>query len=182
MIPRRYSDEGIVLARRSYSEADRIISIITKDHGRVVVLAKGVRKPTSRKRGHLEVFSQIRFSVSHGKGLDIITEAETIDNFGEVRRDLKRAALAYFFMEVIGRTTQEGEPHRELYSHIVENLRTLKSENKLRTLKDNFVVEVLTSLGFWPRGKILPNPEGKLQEITERVLFSSRVGKKLLAG
>jgi len=180
VIPRRYSDEGIVLARRSYSEADRIISIITKDHGRVVVLAKGVRRPTSRKRGHIEVFSQIKFQAAHGKGLDILTEAETIDNFGEVRRDLKRAALAYFFMEVIGRTTHEGEAHPELYSHILENLRTLKSENKLRTLKNNFIVEALISLGFWPKGQSLPNPESKLQEITERVLGSARVGKKLL--
>ncbi|OGM15552.1 DNA repair protein RecO [Candidatus Woesebacteria bacterium RIFCSPLOWO2_01_FULL_43_11] len=180
MTPRRYSDEGIVLARRSYSEADRIISILTKSHGRIVVLAKGVRKLTSRKRGHLEVFSQIKFQASRGKSLDILTEVETVNNFGEIRMDLKRTALAYFFMEVIGRTTHEGEPHRELYSHILENLRLLKSERKLRTLKNNFIVEVLTSLGFWPRGKVLPNPQAVLESVTERQISSARVGKKLI--
>jgi len=83
-------------------------------------------------------------------------------------------------MEVIGRTTHEGEPHRELYSHILENLRLLKSERKLRTLKNNFIVEVLTSLGFWPRGKVLPNPQAVLESVTERQISSARVGKKLI--
>jgi len=174
-----YSSEGIILARRNYGEADRIISILSKNYGRITVLAKGIRRPTSRKRGHLEVFSQIKFQAKRGKGLDILTEAETIENYGELRTNLKKAALAYFFMEAIGRMTHEDEPQPELYSSLLKNLKILKHEEKLRTLKDNFIVEVLTLLGFWPKGVPLPNPGVKLEEITERTLYSARVGKKL---
>ena len=54
MTPRNYTSEGIVLARKRYSEADRILSIFSKTFGKNVYIAKGVRKPRSRKRGHLE--------------------------------------------------------------------------------------------------------------------------------
>ena len=175
-----YSTEGIILARRNFSEADRIISIYTKQFGRLSYIAKGVRQPTSRKRGHLEIFSHIKFQGSRTKGLDIITEVETINNFREIRTKLNKAALAYFFVEVIGRTTHEGEPNPELYSIILGNLKKLTYDEKLKSLKNNYIVEVLCGLGFWPKGKALPDPEAKLLEVTERSLASSRIGKKLL--
>ena len=180
MTPRSYSDFGIVLTRRNFSEADRILSIYSKNHGRVSLLAKGVRKPQSRKRGHIEVFNLIRFQAVRGKGLDLITEAEISNNFPGVRKNLKKVALAYYFMEVIGRTTHEGEPHPELYRNILENLRKLVEESQLKRLRKQFVLEVLTILGFWPRGKILVDPDAKLAEVTERNLTSVRVGKSLL--
>jgi len=177
---RNYTTEGIILARRNYSEADRILSIYTKHFGRLSYIAKGIRRPTSRKRGHLEVFSYIKFQGSRGKGLDILTEVETIDNFREIRTDLKKTALAFYFVEVIGRTTHEGAPNSELFSLILANLKKLTFEEKLLSLKNRFIVDVLTSLGFWPKGVALANPEDKLLEVTERDLGSSRVGKKLI--
>lgn len=101
MRPRSYSDEGIVLARRNFGEADRILSIYTKNHGRISVIAKGIRKTTSKKRGHLEIFSYIKFQVADGRGIGILTEVETLNNFEIVRKDLKKVSLAYFFCEVI---------------------------------------------------------------------------------
>lgn len=179
MKPKSYSDEGIVLARRNYGEADRILSVYTKNHGRVSYIAKGIRRPESRKRGHLEVFSQIKLSAVNGKGIDIITEAEIVDNFSEAREDLKKVSLAYYFMEVIGRTTHEGETHPEVYGLILEHLGKLKSESKLRRLRLNFILKLLTVLGFWPKGRVLPDPDSKLEEVIEKSLSSIRVGKIL---
>ena len=88
MLPHSYSEEGIVLARKNYGEADRIVSIYSQNHGRISSIAKGVRKLSSRKRGHLEVFSHIRFQAVNGKGLDLMTEVETVENFGEIRKSL----------------------------------------------------------------------------------------------
>ncbi|MBI2066035.1 DNA repair protein RecO [Candidatus Woesebacteria bacterium] len=180
MTPRNYSDEAVVLARRRYSEADRILSVYSKNHGRLFLIAKGVRRPISKKRGHLEVFNQIKFQAVHGRGLDLMTEAEIIDNFSEIRKNLKRVALAYYFMEVIGRTTLEGERHPELYASILEYLRILKTARELKKLRKRFVYESLNILGFWPKGKLLLDPDAKLAEVTERNLFSVRVGKRLL--
>ena len=181
MTPRSYSTEGIVLARRNYSEADRILSIFTKDHGRVGVLAKGVRKPSSKKRGHLEIFSHVRFSAIKGRGIDLISEAEIIDNFTQVRANLKKVSLAYYFMEVVGRTTHENETHEEVFRLIIEYLNKLKNEKELKKLRLNFVLELLTTLGFWPKGKPMPNPDAILEEVVEREFSSLRVGKKLVS-
>lgn len=181
MKPRAYIDEGFVLARRTYGEADRILSVFSKNHGRLSLIAKGVRKMASRKRGHIEVFNLIKFSAIRGKGLDIITEAETIDNFPSVRKSLNKVALAYFFMETIGRTTHENEKHLELFELIERYLNLLKDGTKLRSLRANFIREELTLLGFWPEGRVLPNPDEKLQEVTERYMGSIRVGKQLVS-
>ena len=179
MLPRSYSDEGIVLARRNYSEADRILSIYTKNHGRGTFLAKGIRRPVSKKRGHLEIFSQIRFQAVHGKGLDLLTEAETIDGFNQTRKNLKKVSLAYYFMEVVGRITREGQSHPELFNLILEYLDQLKIEKELKRLRLDFLLKLLTVSGYWPKGKALPNPDEKLEEVIERNLSSVRVGKRI---
>lgn len=179
MHPKNYTDEGIVLARRNFSEADRILSVYTLNHGRVSLVAKGVRKPLSRKRGHLEVFSYIRFGAAHGKSLDLMTEAETIDSFPEIRKNLKKTSVAYYFMEAIGRTTHEWEPNRELFGLTLEYLNHLKEKVNLKKLRLEFVYYLLTVLGFWPRGKPLLDPDVKMEEVTERHLSTIRIGKKL---
>jgi len=169
-----------VLARRNFSEADRILSVFSKGHGRLSLLAKGVRRPSSRKRGHIEVFNRIKFQAVKGRGLDMMTEAEIIDSFEMVRKDLKKVALAYYFMEVIGRTIHEEEKNIELYGLLQDYLEKLKEDKKLLSLRKNFVYQALTILGFWPKGKDLPDPDSKLEEVTERQLNSARVGKKLV--
>jgi DNA repair protein RecO (recombination protein O) len=179
--PRTYKDEAIVLARRNFSEADRILSVYSQNHGRLSLIAKGVRRPQSRKRGHLEVFNRIKFQAARARNLDVITEAEVIDDFSEIREDLKKVSLAYYFMEVVGRTTHEEEPNPGLYSIILDNLKKLKKETKLKSLRREFIYSVLTTLGFWPKGRDLPNPDLFLEGITERQLNSVRVGKRLVS-
>ena len=180
MTPRAYSDAGVVLARRNYGEADRILSLFSQNHGRITVIAKGIRKPASRKRGHLEVFSRIKFQAVRGKSLDLLTEAETIENYSLVRKNLTKTSLAYFFLEVIGRTTREGEPHPELFALLVNYFENLGLTEKLKTLRNDFVIAVLVILGFWPKGKPLNDPDAKLEEVTERNFSSLRVGKRIL--
>ena len=150
-----YSSEGIVLARRNYGEADRILSVYTKNHGRISLIAKGIRRPKSRKRGHLEIFSYIRFQAATGRGLDLMTEAEVIDDFKEIRKNLKKVSLAYYFCEVVGKITHEGETNERLFDLILENLEKLKSETELKKLRLDFILRLLILLGYWPGKKIL---------------------------
>jgi DNA repair protein RecO (recombination protein O) len=177
---RSYSDEGVVLTRKNYGEADRILVIFSKHHGRVSLLAKGIRRLTSRKRGHVEVFNYLKFQAVNGRGLDLIIETETIDDFQLIRKNLKKISLAYYFMEVVGRITHENEPNQELFDLILDYLDKLKTEKKLKKLRLNFITDILTVTGFWPKGKQLINPDGKLEEIIERQLNSIRVGKKIV--
>jgi len=178
-VSRSYSSEGIVLTSKSYGEADRILVLYTKDHGRTSLIAKGVRRLKSRKRRHLEVFSHVKFQAAHGKSLDIITEAEIINSFHELRKNLKKVSVAYYFMEVIGRTTRDGERNNQLYEHLLRNLRRLQKTKKLKELRRNYAIKSLEILGFWPRNKKINDPDQLIEELLERKLSSIRVGKKL---
>lgn len=180
MKPHSYSDEGIVLARRNYGEADRIISVYTRYHGRVSAIAKAVRRPESRKRGHLEIFSHIRFQAATGRSLDLVTEVEVVDDFKEIRKNLKRVSLAYYFCEVVGKITHEGEPHLEVFNLLLENLEELQTAKEFKALRLDFILRLLVVLGYWPKGKILVSPDEKLEEVIERNINSVRVGKMML--
>jgi len=181
MHPKHYSSEGIVLARRNYGEADRILVVFSKAFGKISLIAKAVRYPKSRKRGAIEIFSHIKFAAIRGKNLDLITEAEIIDTFNLIRRDLKRASLAYFFMETVGRTLHEGEQNMEIYKLLIEYLNKLKIAKMLKRLRLDFILKLLTLEGFWPQGKIMKNPDNSLEEVIEREMNSYRVGKRLLS-
>jgi len=178
---RHYSSEGIVLARRNYGEADRILVVYTKKLGKISLIAKGVRKPISKKRASLEIFSYIKFAAASGKNLDLITEVETIDSFILIRQDLRKTSLAYFFMEAVGRTSHEGGPNHEVFDLLLKNLIILKKASQLKNIRLKFILDLLTVLGFWPKGKKMENPDFALTEVIEREMNSYRVGKKLLS-
>lgn len=177
---RSYASEAIVIKRRNYKEADRIISLYTSNFGKVSVLAKGVRKPKSKKRGGLEVFSHIKFSAGKAKFLDIITEVEVINLYSKIRKDLKKAALGYYLIETLDKLTQEEEKNYILFKYLRDYLSRLENENHLRKMKEEFVCNVLTELGFWPVDKKMYDHDRILEEIIEREICSGRVGKKLL--
>lgn len=181
MIPHSFTSEGFVLARRNFGEADRIIDIYSKEKGKISLIAKGVRRTGSRKRGHIEIFSKVNFQAVNGKSMGIMTEAETIDDFKKVRSSIKKVTLAYYLMEVIGKITHEGEGNLELYQLLDTAMKNLKNESKLKRLRITFVSDLLKVLGFWPKGKELPFPDEKLEEVLERQISSIRVGKRILS-
>jgi DNA repair protein RecO (recombination protein O) len=178
--PHGYTSEGIVLARKNYGEADRIIWIFSKSQGRIALIAKGVRRPKSKKRGHLEVFSRINFGAVKGRGMDLLLEAEAIDDFKQIRVSLKKISLAYYFCEVIGRITHEGEPNERLFDLILTNFEKLKSAKLLKKLRLDFITKLLILQGYWPQDKVLADPDQKLEEVIERQIASKRVGKRMI--
>lgn len=177
MLPRRYSSEAIVLSRRNFKEADRILTLFTKEYGKLTVLAKGIRKPSSRKRGSLEVFSKIKFAASRAKGFDIMTEAELLDSYSYIRTDIIKVSVAYFFMETVRRLIEEEEKHSDYYTYVSRTLDDLCITLKLRTLREKFIKNSLTILGFWPSGKQMNDPDDELEKVVEREMVTKRVGK-----
>jgi len=178
-VKKTFSSEGIVLARKNYGEADRIVSIFSKHFGRLSFIAKGVRRPISRKRASLEIFTHISFFAHSGRSLDLILETQIIDSFREIRKSLKKVSLAYFYCEVVGRITREAEKNLELYNLLLNYLEELKTEKNLKSVRLKFIYDVLVIMGFWPKGKEIPNPDALLEAVLERRLSSVRVGKKL---
>lgn len=181
MRKRKYSTIGIVIKRKNHQEADRILTVFSKQYGKISLIAKGIRKPKSRKRGSLEVFSYIKFSTSYGKFYDIMTEVEIIDYFKNIRKDLSKTAVAYFLLETAEKLTVFEEPNDIVLEILLENLKKLETETKLKSFKEEYIRQILTKLGFWPLGKPMPNPDAILEEVIERKPFSARVGRKLIS-
>jgi DNA repair protein RecO (recombination protein O) len=172
-----YGSEGIVLGRRNFGEADRIILLYSKDQGKISLIAKGVRRPKSRKRGHVEVFNHVKFQAVVGHGLDIVTEVEIIDDYEDVRSSLKKVSLAYYFVEVVSKITHEGESNPDLYYLLLDTLDKLETVNGLKKLRIEFITKLLIMLGYWPEGREITNPDQILSEVIERQISSFRVGK-----
>ncbi len=155
MRERTYATEGIILSRRNFGEADRILTIFSKHYGKMRVMAKGVRRPTSRKRGSLELFNHVRLFLAKGHNLDIITEAESKNIFSSWRKDLTKVAIAYHLAEVVARLTPEHQEHKEVFDLLCEAYANLCEYDywELYPFIQNFKVRVLEELGYLERNK-----------------------------
>lgn len=152
---RSYSTEGIILARKNFGEADRVLTIFTKRFGKIRAVAKGVRRITSRKKGSLELFNHTRLFLSRSRGLDIITEAETKHSFLTWRKDLARIGVAYHLSEVVERLTPEHQEHQEIFELLLDAYSNLQSLDywAIYPFIQSFKVRLLEELGFLERGK-----------------------------
>jgi len=179
-----YKTEGVVLKRINFGEADRILTIYTKHHGKVVLLAKGIRKMSSRKRGNLEIFNQVIFFAVKGKGMDVITEVETKNSFSSWRKDLKKVIAAYEICEMTDKLSPENSEQEEIYESLVSYLEKLKevSRNNLEIWVDSFGKFLLQTLGYWPKERPYPsgfNVSFQIEQIIEKELKSKKFLKRV---
>jgi len=122
-----HRDEGIVLRTYKLGEADRIVVFLTKDRGKVRAVAKGVRKTKSKFGSRLEPMSHCVLQFYEGRELDLVTQAESVDNFRAIREDLDRIGRGMSMLEVADQLAQEGEVNPQLYRMLLGALRTLES-------------------------------------------------------
>ena len=88
--------ESVVLRHSDWGEADRLLSIYTREHGKLRAIAKGARKMRSRKAGHLEPFTRVTLMLARGRDLWIVTQAETVDPYLPLGEDLVRMGYAAY--------------------------------------------------------------------------------------
>lgn len=137
--------EGVVLARRNFSEADKIITLFTREQGKMKVVAKGIRRIKSRRAPHLELFNHVSLVLHRGKTFDVVTEAKTIS---KIKVDLKIAAYLFYLCEVFDKILPEHQPHEEIFLNFLKILKNLNE----KTVK-NFMVQSLWSLGYLPKNQ-----------------------------
>jgi len=140
-----------VLKRRDQGEADRVLTAFTPAMGKRQLLAKGVRKITSRKAGHVELFTHSQFLVAKGQTWDLVTQAETIDAFRPLREDLLRTSYAYYVAELVDRFTQEGDEHRGIFDLLLATLHRLAVAKDLALLARFFELRLLGLVGYRPQ-------------------------------
>lgn len=148
---RLYRTPAIVLNRQDFGEADRILTLFTPELGKLRVIAKGVRKITSRKGGHVELFTYSNLLIAKGRNLDIVTQAETIMPFRALREDLLRISYAYYIAELVNQFTKEGDANRSLFDQLLATLQTLSATNDLQRAARQFELRLLDAVGYRPQ-------------------------------
>jgi DNA repair protein RecO (recombination protein O) len=120
-----YRDLGVVLRTHKLGEADRIIVLLTAEHGKVRAVAKGIRKTKSRFGGRLEPLNHVNLLLYRGRELDIVSQAETMESCRALLDDLDRLTQGLALLEAVDRLTPDREPVPHLYRMLVGALRTL---------------------------------------------------------
>ncbi len=143
--------EAVVLRHNDWGEADRLLWLFTREMGKVRVVAKGVRKPRSRKAGHLEPFTRVDLMLAKGRDLMIITQAEAIENYLPLHEDLLRIGYAAYVVELLDRFTYEEGENRPLYRLLVDTLERLSGEAELGHSTHYYEVRLLDLVGFRPQ-------------------------------
>ncbi len=151
-----YRDEGVVLRVQKLGEADRIVTVLTRTHGRVRAVAKGVRRTRSRFGASVEPFSHVDLQLWEGKGgLDTVTQADSLRAYGQVLvADYPRYTAGTAVLETAERlTAEEREPSLRLFLLVVGALRALVGEPVLRDpglVLDAFLLRAMTVAGYAP--------------------------------
>jgi len=116
---------GIVLTRTDFGEADRILSVITPDHGKVRLMAKGVRRIKSKLAGGIELFSISQITFIEGKGdIKILVSTRLQKHFGNIVQNIDRTMFGYDILKLINNVTEDntGKEYFELLSQVLESL------------------------------------------------------------
>lgn len=121
-----FSDRAIVLRSHKIGEADKVLRLLTREHGKRSAVAKGVRKTASRFGARLEPLTCASVLIHRGRSLDIVRQAEIEVSFHEVREDLAGFVAGSAMLELIDCLTQEHEPHPELFDLLLAGLIALR--------------------------------------------------------
>jgi DNA repair protein RecO (recombination protein O) len=120
--PRSYRTDAIVLKSSVFAERDRLLVLFTPAYGKLRVLAKGVRRTSSRLSGHVGVFTCSNLFLVHGRTFDLVTQGSTIQQFAGLRTDLWRASLAFYAAELVDRFTEEQHGVPGLFESLLQHL------------------------------------------------------------
>jgi DNA repair protein RecO (recombination protein O) len=148
---RLYRTEAIILRRADLGEADRLLTIFTPGRGKLRVVAKGARKPASRKSGHVELFTRSNLLVARARELDIVSQAETIESYRLLREDLLRSTYAHYLAELLDRFTGEEQESSELYHLLAESLSHLCDAPNPALVARYYELHLLALAGYQPR-------------------------------
>lgn len=145
----QYKTTGIIIKRTNLGEADRILTIYTKNRGKIKVLAKGVRKTLSKMAGHLEPFCLSDLVLAEGRNLDTITGVETKKCFFSLRNNLKATRMAQYLAEITDKMTHENEKQPSIF-HLFEETLDEINGSQVDILVPFFELNFLAQMGYQP--------------------------------
>lgn len=149
--------EAIVLKHFDFGEADRLLTLYSREQGKLRALAKGARKPGSRKGGHLEPFSRVSLLLTEGRDLHIVSQAEAITTNSALSENLVALGYASYVVELLDKFSGDHDVNRGLYRLLRETLERLVSGDELHLAVRFYEVRLLDQVGFRPELQVCLN-------------------------
>ena len=163
-----YRARGFVLRRHDLGEADRILTLYTREHGKRRAVAKAVRKPQSRLAGHIELFSLADMYLVVGANLDVLTQATALTTYPQLAADLERFAQASWAAETLDRLTPESEADSHLFDVFEIALERIAEAERPGLHLRHFELLTLDRAGYRPRLESCAECGEPLRETTNR--------------
>lgn len=139
-----YKQNGIIIKSIDFGEADKIIIILTQEKGCVKTIAKGARKPTSKKTASIDLGIFAKFSLAEGKNFDVITELSPIYTPEKIKENIKKAAFLYYALEMTDKFFTETEQGSEIFEDLANFIKQLdQEEDQTKFLKLLTIYEAL---------------------------------------
>lgn len=176
-----YKAHGIVLKRRNVGEADRMITLFTKEQGKIRVIAKGIRRIHSRRGPHLEVFRLVSAAIHKGKIMDGITEVQSRVLLSIDRTSAQKMSFGYYMCELVDRLLPERQEHADVFRLMQVTFMSLDANNEVKMWERDifsFALELLWILGYLPRTTTLR--EEHIQQYIEGIIERKLRTPKLL--
>lgn len=152
--------------RSDVGEADRLLTVLSRERGKLRLNAKGARKVGSRKSGHVELFVRSKMLIAKGRGeIDIVSQAEMLDAYRGLREDLTRSTYAHYAVELIDAFAEEGSEQLELFDLLADVLKRIETTGNLPLTARHFEMQLLTLAGFQPQVFFCAAKGEPLQEI-----------------
>ena len=177
--PRSIRTEGMVLRSTPMMEAGLLVTLFTKESGKLRAVVRGARKPSSKMVGHLDILNCVDLTLvrSLSGNLDTITQAQIIESFPGLRTDLQGASCGMYLAEIVDGFGAEGSANLEVYHLFVETLRALDRGAMKETMLRYFELQILKFSGFLPELQVCVECQETLQPGLH--LFSPEAGGTL---
>ncbi len=169
-----FTDSGIILLRQPFREADRIVSLYTREHGRINLRFPGVARSVGKLKALSEIFccADYRIYIRRGGAVGTVTGGKLLHVFPTIRRDLKRTSLALHFCELLQRLTPLHQPSEAKFELLLSSLKELEYGVPNPAFAAAFTLRLMTLAGFGLDHPVLKIPSAFWQRIHEAPLSS----------
>ena len=148
--PRTYRTEALTLRRSTLGEADLLLTLYTKDRGKIRAVAKGARRSTSKLVGHLEPLTRVQLSLSIGRSLDIITQAQVLSNFTPLKETLAGITKGLYVAELVDGFGSEAQSNPAVYDLALGTLDAIAKDPESELPLRFFELRLLNASGLMP--------------------------------
>lgn len=145
-----YNTEAIVLHHQDLGDADKIITLMSKEHGKIRTVARGAKRPRNRLIGGIQLFTYSEFLIFKGKSLDNISQCQIKESFFRIREDFEKLVYTSYMAELIREFMPEKEKNEEIFYLLLKTLYWILKSKNIQLIARFFETKLLLLTGILP--------------------------------